>query len=238
MWAKSDFIRSFFLFALVASFVAGCAGTASGPAYKQYSAGIAPVPTDKSRIYLIREPAFMASAISARVRINGTTVTELPNGGFLDIERDPGKLLILADNTLPGSIGEWRLSFNVDRGKEYYVLISPNSGAVGAVLLAGVIGAMAEGNGPFRVDVIPKEMATQKLQSLKRVKYGPSSSPSKVTTPPTEEPVTRAKSPPPATKPVTSSAKERLLELKRLLDDGLINQEDYDLKKRQILKDI
>ena len=170
MLCSALLIRKFTLFAILASLISGCAGTASGPAYKQYAAGMTLISADKSRIYLIREPAFMASGVAARVRINGITVAELPNGGFLDIERDPGQLFIVADSSMLGSIGETRLSLNVLGGNEYYVLMSPNSGAVGAVIFAGAIGAMAEGNGPFRIDVIPKEMATQKLQSLKRAK--------------------------------------------------------------------
>ena len=69
-------------------------------------------------------------------------------------------------------------------------------------------------------------------------KYGGTSTPAPVIAKPIQKPITQTKPLPPATKPVSSTAKERLLELKKLLDDGLINQEDYDLKKRQILKDI
>ena len=53
-----------------------------------------------------------------------------------------------------------------------------------------------------------------------------------------KKPVTEKNPLPSPTKQGDPSPKERLLELKKLLDDGLINQEDYDLKKRQILKDI
>lgn len=44
--------------------------------------------------------------------------------------------------------------------------------------------------------------------------------------------------PPTGSKPDTSSSEEQLRKLKKLLDDGLINQEEFDYKKRQILKDI
>ena len=44
--------------------------------------------------------------------------------------------------------------------------------------------------------------------------------------------------PPIGSKPDTSSSEEQLRDLKKLLDGGLINQEEYDRKKRQILKDI
>ena len=35
--------------------------------------------------------------------------------------------------------------------------------------------------------------------------------------------------------PVNTSSKEQLQELKEMLDSGLITQEDYELKKKQIL---
>ena len=44
--------------------------------------------------------------------------------------------------------------------------------------------------------------------------------------------------PPAGSKLETSSSEERLSKLKKLLEDGLINQEEYDRKKRQVLKEL
>ena len=44
--------------------------------------------------------------------------------------------------------------------------------------------------------------------------------------------------PPTGSKPDTPSSEERLRGLQKLLDNGLITQEEFDRKKRQILKDI
>ena len=44
--------------------------------------------------------------------------------------------------------------------------------------------------------------------------------------------------PPAGSKPDTSSSEEQLHKLKKLLDDGLINQEEYDRKKHQILNSL
>jgi len=217
--ASNSLIRKFSLFAILVSLVTGCAS--AGPdVYNvpKYNVPKTPHVQDQARIIVNRNTDFLYLALSARVFVDGRQIGELSRGETISTDVNPGRVTVTTDTAI--SSGRYSVSLNAEQNAEYQFEVSP-FGALGSA----AAGSANKNNGLF------------KIRGIGFKTYGPAQTTTPETTRPIQKLIIQAH-PPAAVKPVTSSAKERLLELKKLLDDGLINQEDYDRKKRQILKDI
>tara|TARA_B100000315_G_scaffold38335_1_gene32995 strand:+ start:724 stop:1239 length:516 start_codon:yes stop_codon:yes gene_type:complete len=164
MLAKTYFKRSLCLCAVAVLLISGCAAT--GPAYTELKSTIPSLEAGKARLYFLRESAFMGSAIAARIQVNGIKVVDLYNDGFIYMDRPSGNVFIMVDAFM-NPIGEWRGTFSLESGKEYYFFVTPNSNKAWAVALLGMAGALVTEGGPFKVYLIPKEMALEQLKTKK-----------------------------------------------------------------------
>jgi hypothetical protein len=114
----------------------------------------------------------MGAAAAARIKVDGTKVVDLYNGGFTYLDRSPGQTLITVDAFM-NPAGEWRGTFRFEQDKEYHFLVTPNSNKVWATALFGIVGAVVTEGGPFNTYIIPEEMA---YEQLKTMNYTPTSS--------------------------------------------------------------
>ena len=222
---STSLIRNLFLFAILVSLVTGCAS--AGPAV--YNVPPTPPAQDKARIIVNRSTDFLYLALSARVFVDGKQIGELSRGDAISTDVDPGRVTVTTDTA--SAPGRYSVSLNTERNAEYQFEISPRGESYGAGAAFGILGLAADASANENSGLF-------KIRGTGLKKYGATAPSSPVTAAPKQQPITSVEPPPPSAIPITSSAKERLQELKKLLDDGLINQEDYDQKKRQILKDI
>ena len=153
-------LASFLILVLI---VTGCAAT--GPSYTSVKSTIPQLQSDKARVYFLRESTFMNAAIAARIQVNGVKVVDLYNDGFIYLDRPPGNVFIMVDAFM--NPGEWTATFPLESEKEYYFFVTPNSNKVWAGTLFGMVGASMTEGGPFYVYLIPKEMAREKLKTMK-----------------------------------------------------------------------
>jgi len=151
------------LFAFLILLITGCAAT--GPSYTDIKSTIPSLESGKSRLYFLRENAFMLSAVAARVQVNGVKVADIYSGGFVYLDRSAGEAFIMVDASLHP--GEWRGKFTLEGGKEYFFLVTPNSNKVMAGVFLGLIGSSMTEGGPFYVYSIPEEMARKQLKTMK-----------------------------------------------------------------------
>ena len=194
MTTSTHFIRSLFLFAILVSFISGCAAT--GPSYTSLKSTISQLKSDNARIYFLREGSFVNYEFTARVHLNGIKVVGLNNNGFAYVDRPAGNVLIMVAATCsisqfglaaaywdlligfwctddplrkdaPLNFGEARKMFTVENGKTYYFLVANDSSNVMAGLIGGAIGAASEGGGRFAFYQIPEAMALEQLKTKK-----------------------------------------------------------------------
>ena len=184
MTTSTHFIRSLFLFAILVSFISGCAE--SGPRYTSVKSTIPQLQSDNARIYFLREASSVNYGLTARVHLNGRKVVGLNNNGFAYVDRPAGNVLIMVAATCsisqfglaaaywdlltedaPLNFGEARKMFTVESGKTYYFLVANDSCNVMAGLIAGAIGAASEGGGRFAFYQIPEAMALEQLKTKK-----------------------------------------------------------------------
>ena len=192
MTSSTHFIRSLFLFAIIVSFISGCAET--GPEYNSVKSTIPQLQSDNARIYFLREASSVNYGLTARVHLNGRKVVGLNNNGFAYVDRPAGNVLIMVAATTPSisqfglaaaywdllndpwftdgplhkdaplNFGEARIMFTVESGKTYYFLVANDSSNVMAGLIGGAIGAASEGDGRFAFYQIPEAMALEQLK--------------------------------------------------------------------------
>ena len=78
MTTSTHFIRSLFLFAILVSFISGCAATGPipqfGPSYTSVKSTIPQLKSDNARIYFLREASSVNYGLTARVHLNGRKV--------------------------------------------------------------------------------------------------------------------------------------------------------------------
>jgi len=63
--------------------------------------------------------------------------------------------------------GEWQGTFRLEAGKDHYFFVTPDSNKVMAGAMFGMLGSAVTEGGPFKVCPIPKEMALEKLKTMK-----------------------------------------------------------------------
>jgi hypothetical protein len=160
---KTRLLKSLFLFIGVAIAVTGCAAT--GPSYTSIKSTIPQLQSDQARLYFLRESTLMASAIAARIQINGRKFADLYSGGFVYTDLIADEVFIMVDASL--NPGEWQGTFKLDAGKNHYFFVTPNSNKVMAGAMFGLMGAAVTKGGPFIVYPIPEDMALEKLKTMK-----------------------------------------------------------------------
>ncbi len=125
------------------------------------------------------------------------------------------------------SPGKYSVSINLQRNTEYQFEVSPRGESYGPLAAFGLLGLAVDAS-------VNENSGLFKIRGIGSKTYETTPATSLVP----QEPIISTKTPPAPAKTVTSSAKERLRELKKLLDDGLIKQKDYDRKKYEILKSL
>lgn len=195
---------------LVTSIVTGCAS--SGPPV--HTVPKLPPPDGKARVTIERSTDFLYLALSSRVKVNGVELGALSRGDVVSYDVRPGTTTVSVDTAT--SPGTFSVSFTAHPNKEYVVEVSPRSESYGAIALFGYAGAFVDASinqqsGLFRLD----GKAENDFSHL--VKTQPeSSSPNKG-------------------EMENQNSIERLRNIKTLLDEGLIDKDDYESKKKQIL---
>lgn len=191
--------------------ISGCASP--GPA--RHAVSKSPPEHGMARVIVERSSDFIYLALSARVKVNGIALGELSRGDEASIDVRPGRTIVSVDTaTAPGTFS---VSFRAQPNHEYTMEVSPRSGSVLPDALFGYAGAFVdsainEESGPFQI--------TEKGE--------------KTLTPPRETSAAPGiQSPRPASR--QGSAADRLRRLKQLLDQGLIDQRDYEQQKQRIL---
>jgi hypothetical protein len=109
----------------------------------------------------------MASAIAARIQINGRKFADLYNGGFVYTNHVADEVFIMLDASLDP--GEWQGAFKLEAGKDHYFFVTPNSNKVMAGAMFVVLGAAVTKGGPFIVYPIPEDMALERLKTMKLI---------------------------------------------------------------------
>jgi len=240
--------------------LAGC--VASGKTYSEFESTTASVSSDKSRIYFLRESAFLASGTLARLEVNSIRVAELPMNGFAYVDVDPGATNIRVDEMW--SPGEWRSTITFDPGKSYYLLVTPNSGKVMAGAFLGWFGSAIASGGIFNVFPLPDSTGREMIRSMKFVsnatqvdthKYCIKSDGSTILSECsssgdreiTKSEYDRLKNQKKDTATTSKSETEpsgddpleaKLEKLQKLLDKGLITEEEAAAKRAKILEDL
>ena len=207
--------------------VTGCASTG---ATIQSMPSTLPAP-GKARIVVERASDFMYLALSARVYVNGQQIATLYRGDAAMTEVDPGQVTVTADTlTAPG---RFSVSMNAAPDAEYRFEISPRGDSFAPGAAFGLLGLAADAS-------INEQSGLFQVRDTGAKSFG-----SAISVAPTSAPVTGAtptdrKADGVITAPSTSSssAKNRLSQLKKLFEAGLITQQDYERKKADILKSL
>jgi hypothetical protein len=92
-------------------------------------------------------------AASAVVEVNGEKIGSLGRGGAAMIDVRSGPTIIRVDT--PTAPGEFVMRFNADAKRTYNFIVSPDAGALAPSSAFGLIGAMAYGDGFFKLALIP-----------------------------------------------------------------------------------
>mgnify|MGYP001214938362 CR=1 FL=1 len=203
------------------------------------------------------------SDFSARAYVNGKKVGVLAPGDVIFTDINAGLAVIKVDNrAMPG---KYSLSLNVKPNTEYKFDVSARVKSKGLEKLFGIFDRNSydkskKNTGLFKVEkasFTKKEISPSPVKALpekktiiksnplstpvrvfpkKKLLIQPKKVPEKVKVLPKKKSIIQSKPLKTSVKPVISPSKRRLIELKKLLDEELITQKDYDLKKRQILK--
>ena len=220
---SASLIRNFALIAILVFLDTGCAS--GGPAVIDIPT--TPLQEGKTRIIVSRSTDLLYLGAASRLWVNGQQIRSLSRGDKTSVDVDPGRVTITTDAAT--SPGRFTIFLNVEPNKEYQFEVSPRTESYAPMVLFGFLGAAADASvnqnsGSFQIRAIgTKDNSVTPLPGVVKT---------------SKKPVTEKNPHSSPTKQGDPSPKERLHELKKLLDDGLINQEDYDQKKRQILKDI
>lgn len=104
----------FIFICLVVSVLSACA--ASGPKYSEYSKSIAPLETEKGRIYFYRDASFFGGGVQPDILVNGEAVGESLPGGFFYTDKVPGNYTVSTSTEV-----ERTLEFVLAAGETKYV---------------------------------------------------------------------------------------------------------------------
>lgn len=205
--------------------ISGCAS--SGPAIR--SVPQLPPIQGMTRVTVERSTDFLYLALSARVKVNGIDVGALSRGDVASIDVQPGRTIVSVDTAT--SPGTFSVSFTAQPNREYLLEVSPRSDSFLPGALFGYAGVFAdsavnEQSGLFQL--VGK--GENRFGSLIQSSTAPTTQSHPTSASRTALPNERASSPSGAT------TEERLRKLKQLLDGGLINQQDYERKKDDILR--
>jgi hypothetical protein len=107
-----------------------------------------------------------------KLAISEGIVVDIPNGEFTYLNRPSGNVFIMIDSFM-NPMGEWRGTFPLESGKEYYFFITPNLDKVLAASFSGMMSAAVEQGGPFNAHLITKEVALEKLKTMNLTSKSP-----------------------------------------------------------------
>jgi len=168
---------------------------------------------DKARIILTRSTDFLYLALDARVFVNGSVVSALPRGGSTYTDVPSGPVTISVDH--PTAPGMFTISFVTKAGNSYGATVSPRDESFGVGAMFGAAGLAVEASpnngGLFRVDLVSVSEGRNhaRNKTLKTID--------------SKEIIT------------TDSIRERLIDLKALKDEGLIDEDVYKEQQKTIL---
>lgn len=168
------------------------------------------------------------SGRASAIKLDANSLGSCEYGGFSAFDVAPGKHVLTVD--MWDSPGTCDLQIEVTAGNRYFFQIRPRSANLTGALVGGLIGMAVESyglqcGGAFSVHLVPEEYATAKLADLRMTEAS--------TLPPAGalQPVST-----PAVQSGTSeSVEQRLTELKRLRDAGLITEDVYQDQQRRAL---
>ncbi len=204
--------------------VSGCA--TSGPANR--TAANLPPDQGMARVTVERSKDFLYLALSARTKVNGISVGALSRGDTASIVVQPGRTTVTVDTAT--SPGTYSVSFVAQPNREYLLEVAPRSDSFLPGALFGYAGVFVDsavneqsglfqivGKGENRFDESSQSSAISEQQSSAKnaTMSGEVVNPS-----------------------VQGTTDDRLRKLKQLLEGGLINQQDYERKKTDILRSL
>lgn len=163
------------------------------------------VPPGKARLAIARTSAFLYLTLSARVDVNGQRIADLGRGETYSGVFDAGRLSITTDHW--SSPGKFTVALNAESGAEYKLELSPREDSFLPGALFGIVG--------LAVDAAVENNSGLFKLVIKDVQKSAAVGNAEGTKPPTVE--------------------ERLAELKKLYDKGLLSHEIYVERQREIL---
>lgn len=203
--------------------VAGCA-TVGQSELREIS--VSP-PAGQARIFLLRENATLYVLRSAPIKIDGKAVGDLANGGVLYLDKTPGDYLVSSENW--DTPGRFAIKLHVDAGNTYFLKVSPKSDLLVPMVAAGLVGLyaqskLADTGGLFAIAPIdvPAGQAMLSAAGYRWTKEKEASSP-----PEQQSTETDGRK--------SSNQADQLRELYKLYQEGVITEQDYQAKKKQIL---
>ena len=168
-----------------------------------------------AKVELKRESAFLFSGLKARVRLNGARVTKVGNGKSDTINVPSGRNTLAVSGF--GAPGESTVSFIAKAGEEYSFVIAPRRSNFWAGITGGVFGVGLLWSGSFENSFSATEGGSFGIAISGSSEFN--------------KPSKQEESP----SPNSSSLEEELEKLKNLYDKGLIDDELYKEKQRELL---
>ena len=138
----------------------GCSAT--GP---KFTAIEAPE-VNKAKVYFYRPWAMLDGAAAPTVQINGVDSFEISNGGFHEIDLNPGNTIITVKEG--GFMSNWRagqlqITFDAAANNTYFVRLTA------AIENATFVGGVASISGNYSLGLIEPESAKQELRETKKI---------------------------------------------------------------------
>jgi len=171
--------------------------------------------SETATVELNRERAFLFSALKARVRLNGSRVAQVKNGGSESIRIPSGRNTLAVSGF--GAPGESTVSFIAKPGESYSFVIAPRSSNFWAGITGGVFGVGLLWSTAFESTFSSSEGGTFGIALSGSSEFNKK---------------TIQESTPSAQ---TDNVEKELLELKDLYEKGLIDEEVYKAKQKELL---
>ena len=168
-----------------------------------------------AKVVLKREKAMLFMGLKARVRLNGARVTKVGNGKSDTINVPSGRNTLAVSGF--GAPGESTVSFIAKAGEEYSFVIAPRSSNFWSGIAGGVFGVGSLFSTAFESTFSSSEGGT----------FGIAISGSSEFNKPSKQEESLSSS--------SSILEEELEKLKNLYDKGLIDDELYKEKQRELL---
>lgn len=218
-------MRIWFRILILGLLISGCAS--SGPAIR--SVQQSPPVNGMARVTVERSTDFLYLALSARVKVNGIDVGALSRGDVASIDVPVGRTIVSIDTAT--SPGTFSVSFVAQPNREYLMEVSPRSDSFLPGALFGYVGVFVDA-------AVSEQSGLFQLAGKGENRFDTLNQPSTAsTTQPAPTPAQQSVLPTAHASPASAGGtEERLRKLKQLLDGGLINQQDYDRKKEDILR--